>query len=155
MARAYLCMKISEYPPPTHTHTHTHIQVGICLEFEIVWTISADVIFCFWSHYPVSKDPLGPRSYSWWKCGRRRIPTLYQHRTNATMSTIYIIYISQNIIIKSSVPVFGVKRSLCFQSTLHWTDIAKEILFDWILYVPPTIFHLCRNGSSWVEPALS
>ena len=25
---------------------------------------------------------------SWWKCGRRRIPTLYQHRTNATMSTI-------------------------------------------------------------------
>ena len=25
---------------------------------------------------------------SWWKCGRRRIPTLYQHRTDATMSTI-------------------------------------------------------------------
>ena len=25
---------------------------------------------------------------SWWKCGRRRIPTLYPHRTHATISTI-------------------------------------------------------------------
>ena len=26
---------------------------------------------------------------------------------------------------------------------------------DLILYVPSTIFQLCRDGSSWVEPALS
>ena len=25
-------------------------------------------------------------------------------------------------------------------------------LFDLILYVPSTIFQLCRDGSSWVEP---
>ena len=28
-------------------------------------------------------------------------------------------------------------------------------LFDMILYVPSTIFQLCRDGSSWVEPVLS
>ena len=27
--------------------------------------------------------------------------------------------------------------------------------FDLILYVPSTIFQLCRDGSSWVEPVLS
>ena len=29
------------------------------------------------------------------------------------------------------------------------------IIFDLILYVPSTIFQLNREGSSWVEPALS
>ena len=29
------------------------------------------------------------------------------------------------------------------------------LLFDLILYVPSTIFQLCRDGSSWVEPVLS
>ena len=29
------------------------------------------------------------------------------------------------------------------------------ILFDLILYVPSTIFQLCRDGSFWVEPVLS
>ena len=28
-------------------------------------------------------------------------------------------------------------------------------LFDFILYVPSTIFQLNRDGSSWVEPVLS
>ena len=28
-------------------------------------------------------------------------------------------------------------------------------LFDLILYVPSTIFQLCRDGSSWMEPVLS
>ena len=28
-------------------------------------------------------------------------------------------------------------------------------LFDLILYVPSTIFQICRDGSSWVEPVLS
>ena len=28
-------------------------------------------------------------------------------------------------------------------------------LFDLILYVPSTIFQLCRDESSWVEPVLS
>ena len=27
-------------------------------------------------------------------------------------------------------------------------------LFDLILYVPSTIFQLCKDGSSWVEPVL-
>ena len=29
------------------------------------------------------------------------------------------------------------------------------VLFDLFLYVPSTIFQLCRDGSSWVEPVLS
>ena len=28
-------------------------------------------------------------------------------------------------------------------------------LFVWFDYVPSTIFQLCRDGSSWVEPILS
>ena len=28
-------------------------------------------------------------------------------------------------------------------------------LFDFILYIPSTIFQLCRDRSSWVEPVLS
>ena len=28
-------------------------------------------------------------------------------------------------------------------------------LFDLILYVPSTIFQLCRDRSSWVEPVIS
>ena len=31
----------------------------------------------------------------------------------------------------------------------------KTTLFDLILYVPPTIFQLYRDESSWVEPVLS
>ena len=30
-----------------------------------------------------------------------------------------------------------------------------NFLFDLILYVPSTIFHLCRDRSSWVDPVLS
>ena len=29
------------------------------------------------------------------------------------------------------------------------------MLLDLILYIPSTIFQLCREGSSWVEPELS
>ena len=32
---------------------------------------------------------------------------------------------------------------------------AVDDLFDLILYVPSTIFELCRDRSSWVEPVLS
>ena len=32
---------------------------------------------------------------------------------------------------------------------------ASFCLFDLILYLPPTIFQLYRDGSSWVEPVLS
>ena len=33
--------------------------------------------------------------------------------------------------------------------------IFKNILFDLILNVQATIFQLCQEGSSWVEPVLS
>ena len=32
---------------------------------------------------------------------------------------------------------------------------AMELIFDFILYVPSTIFQLYRDGYSWVEPVLS
>ena len=41
---------------------------------------------------------------------------------------------------------------------MHWKEAGRTdsvILFDLILYVPSTIFQLCRDGSYWVEPVLS
>ena len=32
---------------------------------------------------------------------------------------------------------------------------SEDHIFDLILYVPSTIFQLCRDGSSWVELVLS
>ena len=44
-------------------------------------------------------------------------------------------------------------------NTTHLTKgLSKQCrfcLFDLILYVPSTIFQLCGDGSSWVEPVLS
>ena len=34
------------------------------------------------------------------------------------------------------------------------TDMNLFVLFDLILYIPSTIFQLCRDGFSWVEPVL-
>ena len=33
--------------------------------------------------------------------------------------------------------------------------IVNVYLFDLILYVSSTIFQLCRDGSSWIEPVLT
>ena len=38
---------------------------------------------------------------------------------------------------------------------LHTMIEHGDSLFDFILYVPSTIFQLNRDGSSWVEPVLS
>ena len=35
------------------------------------------------------------------------------------------------------------------------SEIYGICLFDLILYVPSTIFQLCRDGSSWIEPVVS
>ena len=37
-------------------------------------------------------------------------------------------------------------------SSLLVGEVARVFLFDLILYVPSTIFQLCRDRSSWVEP---
>ena len=66
-------------PPPLLT------QVRVCLEFVnnimrtsyFVFGVTTQIAKIRWAHVG-----------SWWKCGRSRIPTLYQHRTDATMSTI-------------------------------------------------------------------
>ena len=47
-----------------------------------------------------------------------------------------------------------------FSGKLYLVKVSEYIgyffyLFDLILYIPSTIFQLCRDGSSWVEPALS
>ena len=34
-------------------------------------------------------------------------------------------------------------------------NVRKIVMLDLILYVPSTIFHLNKDGSSWVEPVLS
>ena len=57
MVQAYVCMKISEYPPPPPP---PHFSPR-CEYAWNSWTISADVIFCVWGHYTDSKDTLGPR----------------------------------------------------------------------------------------------
>ena len=54
---------------------------------------------------------------------------------------------------KFSICVFSVTLSLSLPFLeLKYTGF---VLFDLILYVPSTIFHLNRDGSSWVEPVLS
>ena len=49
--------------------------------------------------------------------------------------------------------------SFSYYSFVKFHDhvISKSVLFlfDSILYIPSTIFQLCRDGSSWVEPVLS
>ena len=79
MVRAYVCMKISEYPPPL-SHPGASM-LGIREQYQrtsyFVFGVTTQIAKIRWAHVG-----------SWWKCGRRRIPTLYQHRTNATMSTI-------------------------------------------------------------------
>ena len=37
----------------------------------------------------------------------------------------------------------------------RWVYTVDFCLVDLILYVPSTIFQLCRDGCSWVEPVLS
>ena len=55
MVQAYVCLKISEYPPPPPPFSPR------CEYAWNSWTISADVIFCVWGHYTDSKDTLiGP-----------------------------------------------------------------------------------------------
>ena len=35
------------------------------------------------------------------------------------------------------------------------SEIYGNCLFDLILYVPSTIFQLCRDRSTWIEPVVS
>ena len=48
---------------------------------------------------------------------------------------------------QSFIPL-GIKSKIRVGNSIHF-------LFDFILYVPSTIFQLNRDGSSWVEPVLS
>ena len=54
------------------------------------------------------------------------------------------------------------KHTYLITPPLHSTGYEREVqcspfitLFDLILYIPSTIFQLCREGSSWVEQVLS
>ena len=82
-------------PPPPLSHPGASM-LGIREQYQrtsyFVFGVTTQIAKIRWAHVG-----------SWWKCGRRRIPTLYQHRTNATMS----LNIKHHYIIaKSSVPVF-------------------------------------------------
>ena len=67
-------------PPPPLSHPGASM-LGIREQYQrtsySVFWVTTQIAKIRWAHVG-----------SWWKCGRRRIPTLYQHRTNATMSTI-------------------------------------------------------------------
>ena len=47
------------------------------------------------------------------------------------------------------------KRAVGPLNHAHHDQSSNFFLFDLILYVPSTIFQLCRDGSSCVEPVLS
>ena len=80
---------------------------------------------------------------------------LYLHSTANSLT-----YISQAKLIQLSVKfefilmANGTSFLSRNQFTL-WINLHTISLFDLILYVPSTIFQLCRDGSSWVEPVLS
>ena len=68
--------------PPPHPLSHPGASMlGIREQYQrtsyFVFGVTTQIAKIRWAHVG-----------SWWKCGRRRIPTLYQHRTDATMSTI-------------------------------------------------------------------
>ena len=67
-------------PPPPLSHPGASM-LGIREQYQrtsyFVFGVTTQIAKIRWAHVG-----------SWWKCGRRRIPTLYQHRTDATMSTI-------------------------------------------------------------------
>ena len=44
---------------------------------------------------------------------------------------------------------------LSLSHVVSWVRCGFVCLFDFILYVPSTIFQLIRDGSSWVEQVLS
>ena len=99
MVRAYVCLKISEYPPPL-SHPGASM-LGIREQYQrtsyFVFGVTTQIAKTRWAHVG-----------SWWKCGRRRIPTLYQHRTKAMFNVDHSLIIKHHYIIitKSSVPVF-------------------------------------------------
>ena len=70
-------------PPPPLSHPGASM-LGIREQYQrtsyFVFGVTTQIAKIRWAHVG-----------SWWKCGRRRIPTLYQHRTDATMSTILIL----------------------------------------------------------------
>ena len=53
----------------------------------------------------------------------------------------------------------GIKLNSAYSLNQFIDDVKLRhkclFLFDLIIYVPSTIFQLCRDGSSWVEPVLS
>ena len=57
---------------------------------------------------------------------------------------------------RQTIVIFLCDKTHSSQRKHTFTDPAPNLLllFDSILYAPSTIFHLCRNGSSWVEPVL-
>ena len=67
-------------PPPPLSHPGASM-LGIREQYQrtsyFVFGVTTQIAKIRWAHVG-----------SWWKCGRRRIPTLYQQRTDATMSTI-------------------------------------------------------------------
>ena len=58
--------------------------------------------------------------------------------------------------------IFYVRRAVDFLKTAKVNSQRVKVhmkryfvcLFDLILYTPSTIFQLCRDGSSWIEPIL-
>ena len=139
-------------PPPLPLSHPGASMLGIREQYQrtsyFVFGVTTQIAKIRWAHVG-----------SWWKCGRRRIPTLYQHRTNATMSTILSLLNIHYIITKSSVPVFWIMCLVLkevYVSGAHDIGPALRRRFVWFdSYVPSTIFQLCRDESSWVEPVLS
>ena len=83
------------------------------------------------------------------------VPTLNQ-RNNVDHS---LIIKHHYINTKSSVPVFWIMCLVLkevYVSGAHDIGPALRRRFVWFdSYIPSTIFQLCRDGSSWVEPVLS
>ena len=68
---------------------------------------------------------------------------------NGTWSTVQAHILSSHT---PSTPWVGLKGQNNYSESSHAAFVCS---FDLILYVQSTIFHLNRDGSSWVEPVLS
>ena len=63
--------------------------------------------------------------------------------------SMQLMCVSNILRILPRVPGYAIKPN-----SVHVT-VDMYCLFDLILYIPSTIFQLCRDASSWVEPVLS
>ena len=113
MVRAYVCMKISEYPPPL-SHAGASM-LGIREQYQrtsyFVFGVTTQIAKIRWTHVGIVGGNVGVAAYQ--PCTNIE-PTQQCRLFSYYLTPLYYYKILCACILNN---VFGVKRSLCFRST--------------------------------------